>query len=161
MWKHRRTWLLIAALIGVTLAVYFEPSHCVRGWLWGETFFDGRPTSYWRSVIEAEISETDLVDDGRQPAFWESACKKCGIRIERQRSHVLITHPGSDGVLAELRQDRSPRVRTFAAEIIDYNANKLPRIAENEWDCGMNFAEVTIAWHSAIVRAARAVPDSE
>ncbi len=161
MWKHRRTWLLIAARRSASRSPSISSQAIACGWLWGEAFFDGRPTSYWRSVIEAEISETDLVDDGRQPAFWESACKKCGIRIERQRSHVLITHPGSDGVLAELRQDRSPRVRTFAAEIIDYNANKLPRIAENEWDCGMNFAEVTIAWHRALVRAARAVPDSE
>ena len=45
MWKRRRTWLVLAALSCVALAVYFEPTRCVRGWLWGEAFFDGRPTS--------------------------------------------------------------------------------------------------------------------
>ncbi len=49
MWKCRRTWLLLAALVGTALAVYFEPSHCVRVWLLGEAFYDGRPTSYWRT----------------------------------------------------------------------------------------------------------------
>jgi hypothetical protein len=54
MWKRRRTWILLVALTSVALAVYFEPSHCVRGWLWGEAFFDGRPTSYWRMVVAAD-----------------------------------------------------------------------------------------------------------
>jgi hypothetical protein len=45
MFKRRRTWFLVIALTGVLLAVYFEPTHCVRGWLWGEAFFAGRPTS--------------------------------------------------------------------------------------------------------------------
>ena len=51
MWKRRRTWILLVAVTAVALAVYFEPTHCVRGWLWGEAFYDGRPTSWWRESI--------------------------------------------------------------------------------------------------------------
>ena len=36
----------------VLFAVYLEPTHCVRGWLRGEAFYDGRPTSYRRSAID-------------------------------------------------------------------------------------------------------------
>jgi hypothetical protein len=52
MWKRCRYWFLLLALIGVALAVYFEPTRCVRGWLWGEAFFDGRPTSWWRERVD-------------------------------------------------------------------------------------------------------------
>jgi hypothetical protein len=37
MCKRRWLWLLLVALTGVALAAYFEPTHCVRGWLWGST----------------------------------------------------------------------------------------------------------------------------
>jgi len=104
MWKRCRYWFLLAALIGVAFAVYFEPTRCVRGWLWGEAFFDGRPTSYWRNVIEADIRGPDPWDDGRKPSFWEAVCERCGIRTERQRSHVLITQTRGDAVLADLGQ---------------------------------------------------------
>jgi hypothetical protein len=44
MWKRPRNWLLVFALVAIAHAVYFEPTHCVRGWLRGEAFFDVRPT---------------------------------------------------------------------------------------------------------------------
>jgi hypothetical protein len=62
MWKRCRIWLSLLAL-GVALAVYFEPSHCVRGWLWGEAFYDGRPTSYWRPHCDEWLERWDKVED--------------------------------------------------------------------------------------------------
>ena len=53
----KRVWLTSALFTGVLLAVYFEPTHCVRGWLWGEAFFDGRPTSYWRLAIRHDLNQ--------------------------------------------------------------------------------------------------------
>ena len=73
MWNRRRTWLLLLGLIGVALAVYFEPSHCVRGWLWGEAFFEGRPTSYWRQEIDRWIA--------RHPSREEAQSCKWRIHI--------------------------------------------------------------------------------
>jgi hypothetical protein len=161
MKKWLRRTLMAAALVGLTLGILYETATRVgRGWLCGEAFFHGRPTSYWRSVIAAEVSGPDPFDDDRQPTFWESVCEKCGIRTERQRSNVLITLTDVDAVLAELRQDRSPRVRAFAAAIIDYNTNELPRLAETKWTCGMDVIEKGIAWHRALHRA-RTLPDTE
>jgi hypothetical protein len=38
------------ALVGLTLGVLYEvATHVGRGWLRGEAFFEGRPTSYWAS----------------------------------------------------------------------------------------------------------------
>src|SRR5262245_25473517 len=50
----RRLRLAIAALEAVLLLVdvYCEPTHAVRGILWGEAFFEGKPTSYWRADLE-------------------------------------------------------------------------------------------------------------
>jgi hypothetical protein len=75
MWKRRRTWLLFVALIGVALAVYFEPSHCVRGWLWGEAFFDGRPTSFWAAEIQqwectGRCGEAGWTDTYSRRRYW-------------------------------------------------------------------------------------------
>jgi hypothetical protein len=58
---RRRYRLLLLGLCAVALAVYFEPSHCVRGWLWGEAFFDGRPTSWWRGELERWEVKNDFV----------------------------------------------------------------------------------------------------
>jgi hypothetical protein len=53
MWKRRRTWLLLLAVVGLTIAGLYEyVTHVGRGWLCGEAFFDGRPTSYWAAEIQ-------------------------------------------------------------------------------------------------------------
>jgi hypothetical protein len=62
MWKRCRYWFLLIALIGIGLAAYFEPTRCVRGWLWGEAFFDGRPTSYWRGRVDRWLRDRGTVD---------------------------------------------------------------------------------------------------
>jgi hypothetical protein len=45
--------LLIVGIEAVIVlaVIYFEPSYCVRGILWREAFFDGKPTSYWRDEL--------------------------------------------------------------------------------------------------------------
>src|SRR4029434_2753123 len=47
--------LLRCSLILITLAafaVWLEPTRVVWGWLCGEAFYQGRPTSWWASEIE-------------------------------------------------------------------------------------------------------------
>src|ERR1019366_8969937 len=54
----KRRMILLRAGMEVTLvllAVYFEPTHVVRGTLRGEAFYDGKPTSYWRGVVERDL----------------------------------------------------------------------------------------------------------
>lgn len=62
-----KTWLRIL-IVGIEAsivfaAVYFEPTHSVRGRLWGETFYDHRPVSYWSERIEAWIGRFDSLED--------------------------------------------------------------------------------------------------
>src|SRR5262245_41248456 len=49
-WPLRLIWLIEA--IVVLIVIYFEPTYCVRGHLWREAFYEGRPTSYWRAELE-------------------------------------------------------------------------------------------------------------
>jgi hypothetical protein len=56
-----KTWLrilitCIEAAVVLTV-VYFEPTHCVRGVLWREAFYEGKPTSYWRERIERWMAQ--------------------------------------------------------------------------------------------------------
>jgi hypothetical protein len=124
MWQRRRAWPLLFALTGVMLAVYFEPTRCVRGWLWGEAFFDGRPTSYWRSIVVH-----DLQTDPREfvaaifapppPTWWERVNESVGIKPRVASSFHLLTHAAADGVVRELSQDENERVAGFAKDVFD------------------------------------------
>ena len=166
MWQRRRTWILLLALTGVLLAVYFEPTHCVRGWLWGEAFFDGRPTSYWRSVIVQDMAEepADLEDEfwgwraRKPPSAWQALCQKVGLPARQQRSSEFIMHTGGEAVLAELAQDRSPRIRAFADSIIDYNTNELPRVGQMMPPFGLDIL-VHMPWMHALEKGREAGAD--
>jgi hypothetical protein len=60
----RRLVLLLIGLSGLALA-YLDPTRCVHGWLRGEAFYDGRPTSYWAAEIqkwEFEIAVCNCLD---------------------------------------------------------------------------------------------------
>jgi HEAT repeats len=55
--KARRVrWLAgLMVLVGVVVAaVFLEPTHVARGWLRGETFYRGRPVSYWKKEFAFE-----------------------------------------------------------------------------------------------------------
>ena len=67
MKKWLRRTLIAAALIGVGLAILYEYStHVGRGWLNGEAFFQGRPTSYWRSSINGWVERFDTPHDAEE-----------------------------------------------------------------------------------------------
>ena len=109
MWKRRRTWLVLAALSCVALAVYFEPTRCVRGWLWGEAFFDGRPTSWWRGQIESDF-EGGPASPWR--SFWDELFDR-NIR-HHQASLPLSGDNRAKEVLRDLAEDSDTRVAEFA-----------------------------------------------
>jgi hypothetical protein len=82
--RDMKTWLRllivgIEALV-VLAAVYFEPTYCVRGTLWGEPFYNGRPTSFWRERIDAWVARFDSLED----------CERCllpfHINIEARKA---------------------------------------------------------------------------
>ena len=64
MKKRFRRILLALVVLGVAAAVLFElETHVLRGWLRGEAFFDGRPTSYWRAATHAWIARFESPED--------------------------------------------------------------------------------------------------
>ena len=113
-WPH----LLIAAAeaLLVLTAVYFEPTHCVRGWLWGEAFFEGRPTSYWADEIErwdytcTICEEEQYVRRSPWPRFVQGYLPEPDARWPR------LFDGDADGlpVLQELRTHPSVKVRDWA-----------------------------------------------
>jgi hypothetical protein len=121
----KRRWLtrvLVFAILAA-FAVWLEPTRVVWGWLRGEAFCQGRPTSYWR----AELGRWEkTVGYGMGPTRFE---------IWTRDAHWLEnwflerTMPESEGppqpmganvgvdalaVLRELVNDESPRVRQVA-----------------------------------------------
>jgi hypothetical protein len=54
-------WLLILAVFGA-FALWLEPTRVVWGWLRGEAFYQGRPTSYWRDKCDEWIERFDDPD---------------------------------------------------------------------------------------------------
>jgi hypothetical protein len=122
MLNRRRTWFLLAVLIGVALAVYFEPSHCVRGWLWGEAFFDGRPTSYWREIVSYELRTDPSSLSGDippPPQPWLLRCVNSVIAPPNMDSSFrLLQDTEADGVLRGLAEDEDCGVSGFARDIL-------------------------------------------
>jgi hypothetical protein len=122
----------LLALTGVLLAVYFEPSHCVRGWLWGEAFFDGRPTSYWRKIVRRDLrvdaTTVKWIDlyNPPAPSAWDRFKQLLGYSIAEYPSLKLVKSHEADGVLAELAADCDPKIAGFANEILAEVRNRDP-----------------------------------
>jgi len=54
-------WSLILAILAA-FAVWLEPTRVIWGWLRGEAFYQGRPTSYWASEIGAWEAQEPMVE---------------------------------------------------------------------------------------------------
>ena len=127
-----RKWLrrggVVVLLIGLTLGILFETSsHVVRGWLRGEAFYDGRPTSYWRikltpwKVVYGHKDcwyEREESWSGRNLLTWIVGIKSDEQRFDEimeQISGPRILHAeDSKAVLLELLADSSPNIRCLA-----------------------------------------------
>lgn len=139
-----KRWLRILVTLAeaslVLAAIYFEPTFAVRGTLWREAWFDGKPTSYWRD----ELHHWDVNDEHgfgwlgyrhtvyrRTPSQFESwrarwlpgSAPAHDERFEEVIAHLLtssrgpkILHrdPAAEPVLRELLDDPSPKIRLFA-----------------------------------------------
>ena len=81
-------WSLIL-LTFAAFAVWLEPTRVVWGWLRGEAFYQGRPTSFWRGVIERDLqTEPRLLLAKTFPArlpsatWWERCRQWIGGGVE-------------------------------------------------------------------------------
>src|SRR5215475_11766171 len=110
-----RTWIALLGVAGVLLAVYFEPTYCVRGWLRGEAFYDGRPTSYWRTVVVDGLS----IDWKTFPNFslLDRIKLRLGVDMSEPSSLSLMRDHAADSVLRELADDTDVQVAGFVRDI--------------------------------------------
>jgi hypothetical protein len=112
MLNRRIVWFLLISLLGVALAVYFEPTRCVRGWVWGEAFFDGRPSSYWRGVIIHDL-------DPPPPHWLDRVREWIAPARDQYSSGQLALDLEADNVLRELLGDQDARVVRFACRFLE------------------------------------------
>src|SRR3954470_12842024 len=50
--RKRRLLAGLFVMAFLVVAAWFEPTCAVRGWLRGEAFYQGRPTSYWSRELQ-------------------------------------------------------------------------------------------------------------
>ena len=130
MFKRQRTWIVLTLLLTFGVGVYFEPTHCVRGWLFGEPFFEGRPTSYWRTVVERDLHTDPLAFVASRklpsPQSWWQRCKDwIGYEPRVASSHQLLDDAATP-VLRELSADATPQIAAFAQDMLDKDAPNNP-----------------------------------
>src|SRR5580765_5841127 len=121
--------LLIAGVLILAVAAWFEPTHSMRGWLRGEPFFQGRAAGYW----EERLLSTEPLEQARVPETLENG--KAGavpvlVRLlDSPRQEVRwnaasilgkIGAPAVDAVpvLLDKLEDRDPYVRATAAQAL-------------------------------------------
>ncbi len=92
MLKRWKTWLLTFCLVGIVLCA-LESQRILTGWLRGEAFYQGRPTSYWRGELEGyrntsflSFSSYDIVILEKKWVFWKETWAGFG-RMLRRKNH--------------------------------------------------------------------------
>jgi hypothetical protein len=119
---------LLVAILG-SVIFWLQSNYIITGWLNGEAFYQGRPTSYWRR----ELGDVDNVCiNGKMFLRSSFAGPKWLSPIIKDESYseVIFDHPlwkgnlAAKGVLTELMIGSSEGVRRFAEEGLVWIANK-------------------------------------
>lgn len=61
----RRVLLVVVLLALIVAGLYEATTHVGRGLLRGEAFYEGRPTSYWRTKIDEWLERFDTVEQAK------------------------------------------------------------------------------------------------
>lgn len=81
MKKWLRRILIGFATIGLAYGALYEyATHVGRGWLRGEAFFEGRPTSYWRSATNDWVDRFDTPQDAEMA--MQGGCLLCEANLK-------------------------------------------------------------------------------
>src|SRR5438132_1572480 len=129
----RRRLLLLAllVLIAAVVLIGLESQCLVTGWLRGEAFYHGRPTSYWaREIGQWRVSCHTTDHEGppgrgttyeferssREPTTTERYLRRIFGRKEETWPSLLDGDPDGLPVLRELLDDPSPYVQVWAEE---------------------------------------------
>ena len=117
-------WSLLLALLAA-FAVWLEPTRVIWGWLRGEAFYQGRPTSWWRT--ELNRWERQLWGGGPNmlPAerwvrhktgfeAWLDRIRRAPDQQDDAAPQWLRGDPAAEAVLRELMHDELEPVRNNA-----------------------------------------------
>jgi hypothetical protein len=103
--------------------LYEYSTHVMGGWLRGEAFYDGRPTSCWREQIDGWVARFDSLDDAERhlrstsiissmvpipprPTIWGRVCISLhlpALRTDAELPGILIGDPEAEAVWRELK----------------------------------------------------------
>jgi hypothetical protein len=126
--KKRPIIICLVVLVLGSVLFWLQSNYIITGWLNGEAFYQGRPTSYWRRDLENVICLS--LTDGRRPLEkiflresaslrgWldrmvENPSKFAGLEIVED--HPLWTgDPESRDVLTQLLEGATDTIREFA-----------------------------------------------
>ncbi len=117
LWSKRRRWYWLAALVVLGgFGLWLEPTRVPYGWLRGETFYQGRPTSYWRGEMQQWRYGMGFAGGGvgwqREPNWLEQKFPEhFPRRLETPPFYPSQYQPSLKALLHELEVDSSPRVR--------------------------------------------------
>ncbi|MSQ95752.1 MAG: hypothetical protein EXR98_14520 [Gemmataceae bacterium] len=118
MKKWLRRTLLAAVLVALPLGILYElATHVGRGWINGEAWYEGRPTSYWRAHCDEWLLRFDTAEEA---ARW-------------QPSNISVPFLDGDrlpGGLLEYRRIR-PRPDTFLTQIYERFRSQEARMQED------------------------------
>jgi len=120
--KRRVLWGL--ALVFLVAVAFLEPTGVLRGWLRGESFYQGRPTTYWSSELRQwkcqwhasehegplSVPSTHYYASNREPSFFQKLLNL----TQPDWPTLLDGDPEGLPVLNELLQDSSLHVRKLA-----------------------------------------------
>jgi hypothetical protein len=110
-------WSLLLAIFAA-FAVWLEPTRVVWGWLRGEAFYQGRPTSYWRDEISRWNVNLNYHTGGYRYGREFTSCERfLSKRMQlppKKWPELLDGDRNGMAVLKALEYDRSDVVRDWA-----------------------------------------------
>jgi hypothetical protein len=101
-----------ALLIAATL--YECSSHVVRGWLRGEAFYDGRPTSWWSDQCDAWLNRFDTPEDA---VGWAEG--PLMISAKKPNSDELVLYAVENFGLSAF-DTQTPHRRGYLSRLMDW-----------------------------------------
>jgi hypothetical protein len=130
MTKRRlRRWSLLLVILAA-FAVWLEPTRVVWGWLRGEAFYQGKPTSWWSREIQQwtsylwvegfppEKTTRKVRVSAREPTSFEELLGRFVKLPEATWPTLLDGDPNGRPILQELLHDPSRFVRELAEEAL-------------------------------------------
>jgi hypothetical protein len=125
--NRKLRWSLLIVILAA-FAVWLEPTRVAWGWLRGEAFYQGRPTSWWRVKLQSWTDTTPIIPiqepsgvvrwgTTRKPSFPETLLPN-GWRLGSEFIYLpfLDGDPAARLVVDELMQDSDSR-RHWLVEI--------------------------------------------